>query len=123
MMLLLLSALSCSGDSEPADASSNVESTEHVRTVVQRDLPLVVMNFHQERDSLKTKSIVDAISAGQVAFSDFKGRTISPGSAKVTLRKGSFYMLRMRHLRSVWSLVFINCLWNKYPLVKSSRCL
>jgi hypothetical protein len=88
-MLLLLGALSCSGDSEPDDALSNVESTEHVETVVQRDLPLSGDELPPERNSLKTKSILDAISAGQVAFSNFKGCHI-PESLQGDAAKGQF---------------------------------
>ena len=88
MIFLILGGLACTGDKKADDVLPNVESTGQLETVVKNTSSLSD-DLPPERHSLKTKSIVDAISAGQVAFSNFKGCHI-PESLQGDAPKGQF---------------------------------
>ena len=89
MMFLLLGLLACSEDSESDGASSVDGSTAQVATNVQANMSLDD-DLPPERNSLKTKAVIDALAAGKVDFSSFKGCYI-PESLQGDAPKGQFF--------------------------------
>lgn len=64
--------LACGLSNDSDGALSSLEPTEQVETVVQTKAKLNVDEPPPERNSAKTKAMIDKIVAGEVAFTQFK---------------------------------------------------
>ena len=81
--------MACTGGNESTGAVSHFESTDRVEELVQNTPLLKMDEFPPERFSAKTKEMVDAIAAGKVAFTQFKGCHIAD-SVEGDAPKGQF---------------------------------
>lgn len=70
-MSFLLGVLSCTPNASDG-VLLNLEPTEQVKIVAQENPSLNSDELPPERNSAKTKAIVDSIAAGQIAFTQFK---------------------------------------------------